>query len=290
MIHVTNMYLMESSVQIMSNPQNPLFSIVIANYNHGQFLEEAIQSILKQICKDYELIIVDGGSSDNSIKIIQKYKDKISWWISEKDHGQSNAFNKGFDKAKGDYFFWLNADDLLLPNSLIHAKNAIHNDPRIEWIAANTIFFSKNGEILKCSRGPSWRDFLIEEGPIYVYGPTSIFHRRIFEDVKGFDERLHYSMDTDLWLRFKNNGHRFTRIHKYFWAFRIHKESKTSHAFTSSPNSEFAEEQCFILRKNRARYSKKGSSLQFAYKIICGSMIRSCIDTLSLRGKNIFEL
>ena len=91
----------------------PLLSIVIANYNYGRFLEEAIQSVLSQSCNDYELIIVDGGSTDNSVEIIKKYEDKIAWWVSEKDKGQSDAFNKGFAHAKGKYLTWLNADDIL---------------------------------------------------------------------------------------------------------------------------------------------------------------------------------
>jgi glycosyltransferase involved in cell wall biosynthesis len=273
----------------MSINKHPLFSIVIANYNHGQFLEQAILSVLRQAVENYEIIVVDGGSNDESIEILKKYNDKISWWVSEKDNGQSSAFNKGFDKAKGDYFFWLNADDLLLPKSLFHATMLIEKNPSLYWIAANTIFFSKNGEILKCIRGPKWKDLMVRETPIYVYGPTSIFHRKLFEEVKGFDECLHYSMDTDLWLRFKNKGHRFTRIHQYFWGFRIHKDSKTSHTLTSSPSSAFVEEQIFIHTKNAARYSKRGRGLLNFYKVICGSLIKSYIDTWRLRGKKIAD-
>ena len=91
----------------------PLLSIVIANYNYGLFLEEAIRSVLVQKCPDVELLVVDGGSSDNSVEIIRRYSDDLAWWVSEKDRGQSNAFNKGFAHANGKYLTWLNADDVM---------------------------------------------------------------------------------------------------------------------------------------------------------------------------------
>jgi len=270
--------------------KNPLFSIVIANYNHGPFLEEAIKSILNQSCQDYELIIVDGESTDNSVEIIKRYTDKLSWWISEKDKGQSNAFNKGFAKARGQFYFWLNADDLLLPNSLEHTKNAIKKNPKELWFAANTIFFSKDGIIKKCTNGPKWRNILIKNGPIYVYGPTCIFHRKLFEHVNGFDETLHYTMDGDLWLRFKINGFRFKRISEYFWAFRIHENSKTSHAFVSSANKAFQKEINYALQKNGVYYSKKGKILQTIYKAISGCYLKSYLDTLRMKNNSIYDI
>ena len=81
------------------------FSIVIANYNSGKLLEECISSVITQNFNDYELIMVDAGSTDESKQTVLKYKDLFSWWCLEKDKGQSDAFNKGFSHAKGDYFF-----------------------------------------------------------------------------------------------------------------------------------------------------------------------------------------
>ena len=109
----------------MENQEAPFFSIVIVNYNYGRFLEAAILSILNQSCVDYELIVVDGGSTDNSVDIIRKYKNSISWWCSEKDNGQSHAFNKGFAHANGRFLTWLNADDLLMPGTLAAAKKKL---------------------------------------------------------------------------------------------------------------------------------------------------------------------
>ena len=272
------------------NQNGPLFSIVIANYNYSQFLEQAIQSILNQSCQDFELIIVDGGSTDNSVEIITKYSEKLSWWVSEKDKGQSDAFNKGFAKAKGQFYFWLNADDLLLPKSLEYAKNAIIKYPDTLWFAANTVFFSKEGFIQRCSRGPNWKNYLLKNAPIYVYGPTTIFHQSIFRDAGGFEECLNYSMDTDLWLRFMSNGIRFKRIDKYFWGFRLHEKSKTTHTFSSVPTNEYLQEQIYICKKHSLRYTKSGRIKQTIYKSLFGCYLLALRDRILMKGKKIESL
>jgi glycosyltransferase involved in cell wall biosynthesis len=265
----------------------PLFSIVMVNFNHGKFIEEAINSVLTQNCQDFELIIVDGGSTDDSVEIIKKYTDKLGWWVSEKDNGQSDAFNKGFSKAKGQFFFWLNADDLLLPGSLEYARNAIKKYPDCLWFTANTIYVSKDNIIRKCARGPEWRNYLLTNAPIYVYGPTSIFHRNLFNKVGKFDTSLNYSMDSELWLRFMKMGIRFKRIHKYFWGFRIHEDSKTSHTFSSKPNDAYLREQEYISKKHNIYISSLGIIKQRIYKFIFGCYLLSFIDSVIYRGKNI---
>ncbi len=271
----------------MKNKEKLLFSIVIVNYNSGQYLEEAILSIINQSCQDYELIIVDGDSSDNSVDIIKKYAHHLSWWVSEKDSGQSDAFNKGFSKAKGNFYFWLNADDLLLSESLEHAKEAIINNPNELWFSANTIFFSKEGTIEKCSVGPKWNSFLLKHNAIYVYGPTSIFHHSLFENANGFDTDLYYTMDGDLWYKFYNSGKKFIRINQFFWGFRIHEDSKTSHAYNDIPDPKFAKERTYVLRKNNHKLLKKYHYFLIVYKLLSGSYLQSLYYTLKLKGKNI---
>lgn len=269
---------------------HPLFSIVIASYNFGQYLEQAIVSVLNQDFSDYELIIIDGGSTDNSVAIIKKYEKDLGYWISEKDNGQSDAFNKGFTKARGQFYFWVNADDVLLPGSLRNIHETISKNPKVKWFAANTVFFDQNNKILSCKRGPSWNSFLIRNAPVYVYGPSSIFHKTLFEKLEGFDLKLHYTMDTDLWIRFTIAGEKFKRINKYVWGLRIHVNSKTSHAFNERPNASFATERNFILQKNGWRYSYLKIKLQFLYKLFGGVYLLSLIDSYKLKNKEINKL
>lgn len=269
---------------------NPLFSIVIVNYNHGKFLEQAILSVINQSCDDYELILIDGGSNDNSLEIIKKYSNSFSYWISEPDEGQSDAFNKGFSQAKGEFYFWINADDILLPNSLMKAKDKIQSNKNNLWFVANIIFFNEEGKILKCARGPKWRNFLYDKVPINVYGPTSIFHKSIFWAAGGFDKNLKFAMDTDLWMRFKSMGVRFHRINEYFWGFRVHKDSKTSNQFFKVKTRPQMMEEFEIIKKNRVKYNRLGFYIDKAYKLCSGLYFFSFLDTVKFKDKNIFKL
>lgn len=270
--------------------KTPLFSIVIANYNHGHFLEEAILSIINQGCTDYELIIIDGGSTDDSLQIIEKYREYFFYAISEKDKGQSDAFNKGFEKATGEYYLWINADDTLLPNALQHAKSSIKNDCNTKWFVANTIFIDKHGKILLCSRGPKWHNFLIKNNVPYVYGPTSIFHHSIFNQVKGFDLNLHYMMDADLWIKFIKMGVSFKRIDKYFWSFRVHDDSKTSPVWKGARIDPFEKEQNYMLLKNSYKYLLSKRIIIRLYKIITFLYAKSYFDTLRYKNKLIANI
>ncbi len=270
--------------------KDPFFSIVIANYNHGRFLEEAILSVLTQSCQDFELIVVDGGSTDNSVEIIKKYEHRIAWWCSEKDRGQSHAFNKGFSRARGKFFTWLNADDLLLPNTLARVRDCLEKNRTCRWVVGNTIFFSKDGKILWCSQGPSWIKIFSKKMPPYVHGPTSFFSRDIFAMASGFDENLRYAMDVDLWGKFAKLNIPFLRLKHYFWGFRIHEFSRTSHAFDNDPEFAFLKERALLSDRyqwNNAFFYEK---LLFVVKVLSGSYLWAWIDTWRFKGKHITEV
>lgn len=204
------------------------FSIVIANYNSGVLLKDCLESLFSQDFYNYEVIMVDAGSTDESKEILLKYQHKYSWWCSEKDRGQSDAFNKGFSHAKGDFYFWLNADDILLPGALRAADEYLRLHPQCKWLTFDTIFIDINRKIQFVNYGTKWRrKFIHYVGP-QVDAPTSIFHRSLFEESKKFNLEFHYAMDTDLWFQFMDLGYRFERLHYFFYAFRIHKGSKTT--------------------------------------------------------------
>ena len=108
-------------------------SIVVPSYNQGKYLEEALLSVISQHRNDVELIVMDGGSTDNSVEIIKKYRNNIAYWQSKKDKGQSDAINEGFRIAKGEYVTWLNSDDILVNGALDLIIATIDRNPHIKW-------------------------------------------------------------------------------------------------------------------------------------------------------------
>ena len=242
----------------------PLLSIVIANYNYGRFIEEAIQSVLSQSCPDFELIVIDGGSTDNSVDVIKKYaggevvdgsrsrteeclSSPISYWVSEPDKGQSNAFNKGFAKARGRFLTWLNADDVMLPGTIERLKTAAERHPECEWFVGGCLWLDPEMRIVNCGRGRPFSELRCRAGEVSVWGPSSFFTKRLLGSVGGVDERFHYSMDADLWLRFAHKqGARYLPFCDYAWGLRLHPEAKMSRqGFLDAPDErqKAAEEQ-----------------------------------------------
>ncbi len=227
--------------------KQPILSIVIANYNHGEYLETAISSVIDQCWgiaigqngqpvlgldngEAVELVICDAASSDSSVEIIKKYKNWLAWWCTERDGGQSEAFNKGFSHCTGRYLTWLNADDILLPGVLLRFSHQVRKYKKCEWFTGNFYQFTNNRRVYEVGWGPHYYPFFLQHknSPVVVFGPTSFFSKKIWEEAGKFDERLHFVMDIDLWSRFIRMGIKQRRLRFFCWAFRLHSESKTS--------------------------------------------------------------
>ena len=254
----------------------PLFSIVIANYNYGRFLEDAIVSVIEQDMGDKaELIICDAGSTDNSIDIIKKYSNRITWWCSEKDGGQSAAFNKGFAHAKGRFLTWLNADDILVKGALKAIEREIIRNPRCEWFVGSSVWCNESLKVVKCFCAHKFSFLRARWGTLSVSGPSSFFTSRLLNEVGGVDESLHYVMDTDLWYKFYNKCNaKYCRTISNVWAFRQHEASKMSGA--DNYNTTYALE-------NRRKAIKESKILKERYGLHSGlSRKIACIISLSL--------
>ena len=270
----------------------PLLSIVIANYNYGRFLEEAIQSVLSQSCDDYELIIVDGGSTDNSVEIIKKYEDKIAWWVSEKDKGQSDAFNKGFAHANGKYLTWLNADDILVDGCLGKVVVELQKYPECEWFTGNFFRFLDNGQIMEINWGPHYYPKFLQRrtSPIVVFGPSTFFAKSLWERAGRIDERFHLAMDTELWARFITMGITQRRINVFVWAFRMHERSKTAefgnHCLSDEHQERFRIEDSMIYEKTKYRTSSIMHFLILCWRVFDGSIFKRYLLRLSVKKIN----
>ena len=292
----------------------PLLSIVIANYNYGRFLEGSIKSILSQDLVDKaELIICDAASTDNSVGIIKKYanglppntsyhdwivsansefaaqtQQLITWWCSEKDGGQSAAFNKGFAHARGEWLTWLNADDLLLPGTIEALAKVVLRHPCAEWVTGNMLSFdSCSRKILQVNWGPHFQPPFVRRNRLFnaVFGPTTFWKKSLYEQVGPIDEKLHYAMDTEYWARITMAGVKQYRLNHICWGFRKHEESKTAGMQTRDISEKRKEEKVYWSRKTGYRLDKRWYCYWFVWRFVDLSWIMRGIMKLRYEGE-----
>ena len=215
----------------MSQSEYFLISIVVPSYNQGRFLEATLRSIFDQGDPNIEVIVVDGGSTDLSLDIIKRWSNRLAWWTSETDRGQSHALNKGFARARGSWLGWLNSDDLLLPGSLNCLRSHVARSPEIQWWTGSGHFISADGRLLyrydatKQLKSPeqlsNWRKCWIAQ-------PSTFFCREVYQTAGNqIREDLHYAMDLDLWLRLVKLLPAGS-ISQELSAYRYHADGKTS--------------------------------------------------------------
>lgn len=225
-----------------SQMHSPRISIIIPSYNQGHYLEETILSVTSQSYPNLELIVVDGGSKDNSVDIIRRYEKHIQWWVSEKDKGQSEALNKGLSKATGEIINWMGSDDLLLPDSLQKVAEIFSSQPPdVGLIHGGTRLFTDK-KIIRDDWGAS-----IHSTERYFAGmafsqPSAFFLRKYFVQAGGrLNEELHYGMDYDLYVRLACFC-RFVPVRNVFSKYRLHESSKSmaeEHRFSEDWTSVF---------------------------------------------------
>ncbi len=216
----------------------PSISIVTPSYNQGAYIERTINSILDQEYPNLEYIVQDGKSSDNTVEILQRYDSYLKYWQSEKDTGQSNAINKGFQHTTGDIMAYLNSDDILLPGSLHYVAEFFEKNPNIDVIYSHRVLIDEHDKeigrwILPRHNSPvlSWADYIPQE--------TLFWRRDIWKKAGGkIDESFCFAMDWDLLLRFREAGANFVRVPRFLGAFRIHSHQKTLAQISQTGNEE----------------------------------------------------
>lgn len=230
----------------------PKISIVTPSYNQGQFIEETIRSILLQNYPNLEYIIIDGGSTDETVEVIKKYEKWITYWVSEPDNGQSHAINKGLIKCTGTVFNWLNSDDYFTPNAL-------------EVVGANFFksgCYSLIGHVKDFPKPLIYRTRLrsIEETIAYanLVQPGTFFSLDIIKTLGGVHEGCNYMMDAELWLKFLFTFgiEKVTKVDDIFVNFRFHEDSKTV-----SQNEKQLLEKLFLLNETAKKASLPNSTI-----------------------------
>ena len=204
---------------------DPLISVIMPSYNQGKFIEESIQSVLNQSYLNYEFIIIDGNSTDGTTGIIQKYDSKLTFWCSEKDNGQTDALIKGFKRAKGQIFYWLCSDDIVLPGVFEEVANCFKKNPNLDFVYGDTIYiYPDNSRNYKPRIKYHYKTMLW--GFNIIAQPSCFFSKQIYIKSGGLNPKLNYAMDYDLFLRFGEKP-KYLQIKKPMSLYRIHPTSKT---------------------------------------------------------------
>ena len=204
----------------------PRVSIITPSYNQAQFLEETLCSVLEQDYPDIEYIIVDGGSTDGSVEIIQRYANRLAWWVSEPDRGQTDALNKGFARASGDIMAWLNSDDTYLPGAVSDAVEYLRAHPEAGMVYGEANLVDESGAVL--GRFPARQtDYQrLMRGSVHIPQQAAFFRGELWRTVGPLDPSFYFAMDYDLWVRLS----KIAPLHYYprLWAnFRLHGTAKS---------------------------------------------------------------
>ncbi len=201
-------------------------SIITPSYNQGKYLEQTIQSVLNQTYSNIEYLVVDGGSTDNSVDIIKKYEEKISYWISESDNGQADAINKGFKLAKGDLVCWVNSDDILYPDYVANRVQQFKENPNVDMIYGDV----EQGHDPSIKRLRKGRQTSIKDMLKYAKCPipqqSAMWRRDIIEKIGYLVPQWHVILDREYFIRTAANC-----LIKYVPGpvafFRNHEQSKS---------------------------------------------------------------
>jgi hypothetical protein len=215
----------------------PRISIVTPSYNQGRYLEETMLSVLHQGYPNVEHIVIDGGSTDETAEVLERYRPHLAYVVSEKDRGQSHALNKGFARTTGDILTWLNSDDMLAPGALAAVALAFHTSGAD--MVAGICQLQRQGSIIDqhLTSGPNGPALLADMLDLdhgwnageFFYQPEVMFSRRLWEQAGArVDESYYYGMDYEMWLRFADQGARMQVIGRPVAIFRVHPDQKTS--------------------------------------------------------------
>lgn len=219
----------------------PRITVVTPSYNQARFLTETIESVLCQDYPNLEYMIFDGGSSDGSADIIDKYRPQLAYGVSEKDHGQSDAINKGFARSTGDILCWLNSDDLFTPGTL-RAVGEQMGEGEVDFLYGDGVLFWDKSvrprRVVRTSQAKE--DVRIRDR---FQQPSTFWTRKVYETIGPLNEELHYAFDWEYFIRIAD---RFPMTHlpKALSAYRVHGAHKSG-----TGGKKRAEEIVAVMRK-----------------------------------------
>jgi glycosyltransferase involved in cell wall biosynthesis len=271
-----------SAGALMSSIDYPRVSVITPSFNQGRFLERTILSVLNQNYPNLEYLIIDGGSSDNSVEVIKKYENHLTYWVSESDTGQSHAFNKGLKVATGDIIGWLNSDDIYYPNSILCCVDYFKNDYEIDVLFGDYDYIDENDILLHQKKEiPYIFNIALWTKRCNHANLAGFFRKKCFDDCGGLREDLQYGMDYELYLRLALTGYKFGHIHLPLGGYRMHALSKSVLALRNQIEDLIKVNKEYVHKINPSLYHK--ALCPTYYRFLC-FFLRLLNGSYSYRG------
>ncbi len=248
-----------------SDPQWPRITVVTPSFNQADFLERTILSIHNQRYPNLEHIIIDGGSTDDSTRILKKYENRLAYWHSNPDQGQCDAINQGAEKATGLFMTWINSDDLLLPGTLYRIGNLIREYPGTDLFYGNQVEVDEFDRVTKrvYTIDFDFKDFLYEVN-IIIHQQSAFWKVDLFRELGGLND-CPYAMDYDLFHRMISRGIRWRRMEEFLSAFRVYPDSLTGSGEVRR-SREGTVDRIFEEAMGRTRNSWDRTVMRYLYK------------------------
>lgn len=228
--------------------QPPVISVVTPSFNQGSYLERTLWSVLSQNYPRFQFVVQDGGSTDDTGAVLDRFRAQLHHCESARDDGQAHAINVGFARTTGEIMAYLNSDDLLLPGALNTVARYFADHPDVDVVYGHRVVIDPHGDELgrwvlppHDAEALRWQDYVPQE--------TMFWRRRIWDKVGGIDARFRFALDWDLLLRFHAAGAKFHRLGRFLGAFRVHDTSKTMTEVETAGAREVAQ----LLRRTHGR-------------------------------------
>lgn len=214
----------------MSYPSDyPSISVIVPSFNQGQFIEETLLSIFSQQYPNLEVLVLDGGSTDNTVEILEKYSDRLAYWHSRKDNGQADAINQGFARSTGEIICWLNSDDMYLPGTLLEIAHKFQGRTQTPYLVyGNTILIYQSGTEQRSADAQLGEPFDAFRLTHYDFIPqaSSFWTRKLWQQVGELNTKYHYVLDWDWFIR-ASKIVEFEYVPKFYSLYRMHEAHKT---------------------------------------------------------------
>lgn len=281
------MYIGEHSASHMTRTSpnvHPRVTVIIPSFNQGKFLGETLTSVVTQAYERLEVIVLDGGSTDNSIEVIRQFESGITYWRSAPDGGQIHALIEGISRATGELMGWVNSDDVLFPGAVSAVAEA-YSRTAADVIGGDYVLIDERSRIISSKRHPHHGVAMwARAGLMLVNQPGSFFSRGGYDRVGGLSQHLDYIMDTDLYVRMLNAGCDYYHTGRRLAGFRLHTRNKTlnkdrlrSERATALQRWPRAAQQPLVHRAATALYRLQ--------QVTNGNYIRMAAETLAWHGR-----